>query len=118
MNASRSTLHEARHTYAPLMIAAGVNAKALCEFMGHSSIQVTLDLYGHLFPGAEQEAASRLDAFLANAESQARSASASTETGPHTGPHPAPLAFSTENPPQTGTRRGAGVVERGGLENR
>ena len=111
MNASRSTLHEARHTYASLMIAAGVNAKALCEFMGHSSIQVTLDLYGHLFPGAEQEAASRLDAFLANAESQARSASASTETGPHTGPHPAPLASFVP-------RRGAGAVERGGLENR
>jgi integrase len=30
----RMTLHEARHTYASLMIAAGVNAKALCEFMG------------------------------------------------------------------------------------
>jgi len=72
----RITLHEARHTYASLMIAAGVNAKALCEFMGHSSIQVTLDLYGHLFPGAESEAASLLAAFLENAENQARSADA------------------------------------------
>jgi hypothetical protein len=34
------------------------------------------------------------------------------------GAHYTPLAFSTENPPQTGTRRAAGVVERGGLENR
>jgi integrase len=70
---NRITLDEARHTYASLMIAAGVNAKALSEFMGHSSIQVTLDLYGHLMPGAESEAASRLDALLANAEAQARS---------------------------------------------
>jgi hypothetical protein len=31
------------------MIAAGVNAKALQTFMGHSSITVTLDRYGHLF---------------------------------------------------------------------
>jgi integrase len=31
------TLHEARHTYASLMIAAGVNAKALSEYMGHAS---------------------------------------------------------------------------------
>jgi integrase len=46
----RITLHEARHSYAFVMIAAGVNAKALSEFMGHSSIQVTLDLHGHLFP--------------------------------------------------------------------
>jgi integrase len=51
------TLHECRHTFATLMIAAGVNAKALQTFVGHSSITVTLDRYGHLFPGSEQEAA-------------------------------------------------------------
>ena len=82
--------------------------------MGHSSIQVTLDLYGHLMPGAESEAASRLDALLASAENTARSAD-STES---TGTQPTPLAFSDEISPQTGIRRGAGVVERGGLENR
>jgi integrase len=42
--------HQCRHAYASLMIAAGVNAKALCAYMGHSSILVTLDRYGHLFP--------------------------------------------------------------------
>ena len=52
---ARITPHEARHTYASLMIAAGVNAKSLSEFMGHSSIQITLDRYGHLMPGAESE---------------------------------------------------------------
>lgn len=46
------------------MIAAGVNAKALSQFMGHSSIKVTFDLYGHLMPGSEREAAGMLDAFL------------------------------------------------------
>lgn len=56
--------HECRHTYASLMIAAGVNPKALSQFMGHSSITVTLDRYGHLFPGSEKEAADLLDAFL------------------------------------------------------
>jgi hypothetical protein len=59
------TLHEARHTYASLMIAAGVNAKALSTFMGHAAIAVTLDLYGHLFPGSEDEAATLLDSYLA-----------------------------------------------------
>ena len=59
------TLHEARHTYASIMIAAGVNAKALSAFMGHGSIGITYDLYGHLMPGAEDEAAGLLDAFLA-----------------------------------------------------
>jgi len=46
------------------MIAAGVNAKALSAFMGHSSIKVTFDLYGHLMPGTEAEAAALLDNYL------------------------------------------------------
>jgi integrase len=37
-------IHDARHTYASLMITAGVNAKALLEFIGHGSIKITLDL--------------------------------------------------------------------------
>ena len=53
----RITLHECRHTYACFMIAAGVNAKALCEYMGHASIAITLDRYGHLMPGNEEQAA-------------------------------------------------------------
>lgn len=61
-------LHDCRHTFASLMIAAGVNAKALSTFMGHSSITITLDRYGHLFPGSEAEAASLLDAYLEGAE--------------------------------------------------
>lgn len=57
-------LHQARHTYASFMIAAGVNPKALSAFMGHSSITVTFDLYGHLMPGTEAEGAALLDAYL------------------------------------------------------
>jgi integrase len=60
----RLRLHQARHTYASFMIAAGVNAKALSSFMGHSSIKVTFDLYGHLMPGTEAEAAALLDSYL------------------------------------------------------
>ena len=60
----RIGLHECRHTFASLMIAAGVNAKALSSYMGHASITITLDRYGHLFPGNEAEAAGLLDAYL------------------------------------------------------
>jgi integrase len=67
------TLHECRHTFASLMIAAGVNAKALSTYMGHSTISITLDRYGHLMPGNEAEAAGLLDAYLARADRQARS---------------------------------------------
>jgi integrase len=58
------TLHECRHTFASLMIAAGVNVKALSSYMGHASVTITLDRYGHLLPGNEREAACLLDAFL------------------------------------------------------
>ena len=72
----RITLHECRHSYASLMIAAGVNAKALGVFMGHANISITLDRYGHLMPGSEAEAAGLLDAYLAadraRAEERAR----------------------------------------------
>ena len=53
-----------RHTFASLAIAAGVNAKALSSYLGHASIALTLDRYGHLLPGNEVEAASLLDAYL------------------------------------------------------
>ena len=59
------TLHQARHTYASFMIAAGINAKTLSTYMGHANISITLDLYGHLLPGSEDQAAAMLDAFLA-----------------------------------------------------
>ncbi len=59
------TLHEARHTCASLLIAAGVNAKALSEIMGHSTISMTFDTYGHLMPGALNEAAAVTNAYLA-----------------------------------------------------
>jgi hypothetical protein len=49
------------------MIAAGVNAKALSSYMGHSSVTITYDRYGHLMPGNESEAAELLDRYLLRA---------------------------------------------------
>jgi integrase len=57
-------LHEARHTYASWLIAAGVNVKAISTYMGHGSVSVTLNIYGHLLPGNEAEAAGMLERFL------------------------------------------------------
>jgi len=65
-------LHEARHTCASVMIAAGVNAKAITHCLGHSSIEVTFDRYGHLMPGNEAEAAALIDAYLERANTLAR----------------------------------------------
>jgi integrase len=67
----RITLHACCHTFASMMIAAGVNAKALQSYMGHSSIQVTYDKYGHLMPGNEEQAAGLLDEYLQRAAEEA-----------------------------------------------
>ena len=56
--------HEGRHTFASMMIAAGVNAKALSTYMGHANISITLDRYGHLMPRNEAEARVLLAAYL------------------------------------------------------
>jgi integrase len=65
-------LHEARHTFVSIVIAAGVNAKAISNYMGHSSITITLDRYGHLMPGHEAEAVEKIDAYLKRAEATAQ----------------------------------------------
>ncbi len=46
--------HDLRHTCAALLIAEGAHPRAVMERLGHSSITVTLDRYGHLFPHLEE----------------------------------------------------------------
>ena len=60
-------LHEARHTYASLMAAAGTRIEDLSEYMGHTSLNMTFKRYRHLYPEARIEARDRLDAYLAAA---------------------------------------------------
>src|SRR5262249_52589076 len=57
-------LHEARHTFASTLIAAGVNVKAISTYMGHSSITITLDRYGHLLDDHAEAAVAKVDAYL------------------------------------------------------
>jgi integrase len=53
--------HDLRHTCASLCIALGAHPKAIQERLGHSSITVTLDRYGHLFPKLDEALTERLD---------------------------------------------------------
>jgi integrase len=53
--------HDLRHFFASMLIAQGESAKYVCDQMGHSSIQVTFDTYGHLFPQARKEASTKLE---------------------------------------------------------
>ncbi len=49
--------YKPRHTHASLLINEGVHPKRISERLSHSSIQLTMDTYGHLFGGEEGEAA-------------------------------------------------------------
>jgi integrase len=56
----RIRFHNLRHTYASLLIAQGEHPKYIQSQMGHSSINVTMDTYGHLMNTVNRDAASRL----------------------------------------------------------
>jgi integrase len=50
-------LHDLRHSYASAALAAGVPAKVISERLGHATIAVTMDIYSHVLPGLDREAA-------------------------------------------------------------
>jgi integrase len=59
------TMHSLRHSFASLLILQGENPKYISEQMGHASINITMDRYGHLFPSTKRQAPARLEAQLA-----------------------------------------------------
>ena len=66
--------HDLRHTFASLLLQQGESLIYVKEQMGHSSIQVTVDLYGHLIPGGNKQAVDRLDSIPEMDEEQGKSA--------------------------------------------
>lgn len=61
---SRIRFHDLRHTAATLLLAARVNPKIVSEMLGHASISITLDIYSHVLPDMQQDAASVMGAVL------------------------------------------------------
>lgn len=57
-------LHDLRHTHASLLLKEGVHPKVVQERLGHSSIQVTLDIYSHVVEGLQETAATAVGGFL------------------------------------------------------
>ena len=60
-------IHDLRHTHVALLIDQGASPKYIQIQLGHASIQMTFDIYGHLMPEANQVVASRLDLQVFNA---------------------------------------------------
>lgn len=58
----RPNIHSLRHTYAALAIQAGCDVKTLQQQLGHSSAQITLDVYAFLFPDRLTEVADAISA--------------------------------------------------------
>ncbi len=60
----RTRFHDLRHTFATLMLMAGIHPKIVSEMLGHSSVSFTLDTYSHVVPTMQQAAMKRLDELL------------------------------------------------------
>ena len=63
----RQRFHDLRHGAATLYLAQGVPLKVVQEILGHATISITADVYGHLVPELQQDAASRMDDALGTA---------------------------------------------------
>ena len=87
--------HDLRHTYATLMVAAGAHAKYLQAQMGHASIRVTLDLYGHLYPDANRTVLRELDRLIDAARTRTLTAARPIHT-PSPARHREPLIHHRE----------------------
>ena len=55
-------LHDLRHSAIAILIAQGVNIKAISELLGHSSVAFTLQVYDHLLEETKRETATKMDA--------------------------------------------------------
>ena len=92
-------LHDLRHTYATMLLAAGVHPRVAQERLGHSSVSMTLGVYSHVLPSVHAEATRRLTELVFGAECQ-QDASSEAATG----------AEGAEEPPAEGDDPGAPPV--------
>jgi integrase len=60
----RIRFHDLRHAHATHMLSSGVHPKVASERLGHSKVGITLDLYSHVLPGMQEDAAARVDEAL------------------------------------------------------
>jgi len=56
--------HDLRHSHASLLLSQGVQAKVISERLGHSNINITMDLYSHIYEATNIEVANNFDKFL------------------------------------------------------
>ncbi|MGF6433584.1 tyrosine-type recombinase/integrase [Bradyrhizobium elkanii] len=70
---ARLRFHDLRHAHATHLLANGVHPKVASERLGHSKVGITLDLYSHVIPGMQEDAAATVDAALKAAQNRSGS---------------------------------------------
>jgi hypothetical protein len=59
-------VYDLRHRHTSLLINEGVHPKRISERLGHSSIKLTMDTYGHLFAGSDRDSAEKMERLFGN----------------------------------------------------
>lgn len=65
---SGTRFHDLRHAHATLLLKQGVHPKIVSERLGHAGIGITLDIYSHVLPGLQAEAAEQIDVAMGQAK--------------------------------------------------
>src|SRR5258708_2055232 len=68
----RIRFHDLRHSHATQMLSSNIHPKIASERLGHSKVSITLDLYSHVIPGMQEDAAAMVDRALSAARDKAR----------------------------------------------
>lgn len=72
----RRRLHDTRHTFASILLMAGESPAYVRDQLGHASIKMTVDVYGHFIPGANRQAVNKLPSLLAAPQADVRTPAA------------------------------------------
>jgi Phage integrase family len=65
-------LHDVRYSHATAALAAGIPAKVVSERLGHATIAITLDVYSHVIPGMDAQAANAVASLILGDPAQAK----------------------------------------------
>ena len=74
-------LHDLRHTWATLALESGIHPKVVQERLGHANVSITLDLYSHVSPAMQTDAAERVAALFAGPSATATDPTTPDRTG-------------------------------------
>ena len=79
-------IYDLRHSHASLLIHEGVHPKKISERLGHASIKLTMDTYGHLFEGSDRDSAEKMEKLFAPKSIEANRSRPRSQSAPNDAP--------------------------------